>query len=159
MRFWRLKVINYFRKYAILMFDMDLKMPLRKNVLSCFYKRTSWYDPSEFGKHQVIEKFNTNQRLYSQLWLGLVLTKHLTQKLLLSGIGAYSKPSQKSRMEFFAKIVNRWKLLTIFAKRSSNLDVWLGSEYASDNGTSIKRFCSQIVNSRDQCGFFNANIL
>ena len=26
------------KSHAILMFDMDLKMPLRKNVLSCFYK-------------------------------------------------------------------------------------------------------------------------
>ena len=29
------------------------------------------------------------------------------------------------------KIVNGWKVLTIFAK-STVLDVWLGSEYASD---------------------------
>ena len=33
-------------------------------------------------------------------------------------------------MELFMEIVNGWKLLTIFAK-SSILDIWLGSEYAS----------------------------
>ena len=33
-------------------------------------------------------------------------------------------------MERFAKVVNGWKLLIIFAKRSI-LDVWQGSEYAS----------------------------
>ena len=33
-------------------------------------------------------------------------------------------------MELFAKIVNDWKLLIIFAQ-SSILDVWLGFEYAS----------------------------
>ena len=42
----------------------------------------------------------------------------------------YSELSQKSKMELFAKIVNGWKLLTNFAK-SSILDTWLGSEYAS----------------------------
>ena len=34
-------------------------------------------------------------------------------------------------MQRFAKIVNKWKPLTIFAKHSS-FDVWQGSEYASD---------------------------
>ena len=37
-----------------------------------------------------------------------------------------------SKMKCFAKIVNGWKLLTIFAKLFI-LDVWQGSEYASAN--------------------------
>ena len=41
-----------------------------------------------------------------------------------------SEPSQTSNMDLFAKIINGWKTLTIFAKRSI-LDIWLGSEYAS----------------------------
>ena len=41
----------------------------------------------------------------------------------------YSEPCQTSKMELFAKIVKR-HLATIFAK-SSVLDVWHGSEYAS----------------------------
>ena len=45
---------------------------------------------------------------------------------------AYSETSGTSTMEFFAKIVNGFQLLTIFAK-SSLLDVRLGSEYASDS--------------------------
>ena len=38
--------------------------------------------------------------------------------------------TEASNMELFAKIVNEWKLLTIFEKNSI-LDVWQGSEYAS----------------------------
>ena len=41
-----------------------------------------------------------------------------------------SEPSQASKVELFAKIVNCFEPITIFAKRS-NLDIWLGSEYAS----------------------------
>ena len=33
-------------------------------------------------------------------------------------------------MELFAKMVNGWKLLTVFSKNYF-LDVWLGSEYAA----------------------------
>ena len=43
---------------------------------------------------------------------------------------AYSEPCQTSTMKCFAKMVNGWKLLTIFAKHSI-LDYWHGSEYAS----------------------------
>ena len=38
--------------------------------------------------------------------------------------------SNKSGMELFAKITNRWSQATTFAN-SSTLNVWLGSEYAS----------------------------
>ena len=34
-------------------------------------------------------------------------------------------------MEIFVEVVNGWKLLNIFAE-SSLLDIWLGSECASD---------------------------
>ena len=44
---------------------------------------------------------------------------------------AHSEPSQLSKKEYFAKIINGWKLSTIFAKNSI-LDVWQGSEYAFD---------------------------
>ena len=43
---------------------------------------------------------------------------------------AYSEPCQTSKMDLFAKIFDEWKQLTIFEK-SSILDVWSGSEYAS----------------------------
>ena len=43
----------------------------------------------------------------------------------------FSEPSQTSKTELFAKIINNWKPLTIFTK-SSILDVRLGSEYASE---------------------------
>ena len=42
----------------------------------------------------------------------------------------YSDPCQTSRIEVFAKIVYSLKLSTVFVK-SSNLDVWQGSEYTS----------------------------
>ena len=42
----------------------------------------------------------------------------------------YSELYQTSKVELLAKIINRISLLTIFVK-SSNLDVWLGSESAS----------------------------
>ena len=41
---------------------------------------------------------------------------------------AYSEPYQISKMEFFAKIFNGLKLLTVFAKISI-LDIWQGFEY------------------------------
>ena len=41
---------------------------------------------------------------------------------------AYSEPCLRSKMELFAKIVNSFQPVTIFAK-SSILDIWLGSEY------------------------------
>ena len=44
---------------------------------------------------------------------------------------AYSEPSQTSKMEFFAKIVNGFQLLTISAKRSI-VDVWQCLEYTYD---------------------------
>ena len=44
---------------------------------------------------------------------------------------AYSEPCKTCKMECFAKIVNGFQSLIIFAK-CSNLDVWQGSEYASE---------------------------
>ena len=48
-------------------------------------------------------------------------------------------------MELFAEIVNGFQSLTIsvvnyFRKKSSILDVWLGSEYASDNNINTAIF-------------------
>ena len=44
--------------------------------------------------------------------------------------GTYSKPSQASKSQLFAKICYGWKLSIIFAE-SSILDIWPGSECAS----------------------------
>ena len=43
----------------------------------------------------------------------------------------YSEPCQTSKMDVFAKIVNGFSSLTIFAE-SSVLDVWQESEFASE---------------------------
>ena len=44
--------------------------------------------------------------------------------------GAYLEPCQTSKTELFEKMINDWKLLTIFTKRFI-LDAWQGSECAS----------------------------
>ena len=49
---------------------------------------------------------------------------------------AYSKPSQTSKLELFAKTVNGFKPLTIFAK-SSTLHVHMDSEYASEKDSNF----------------------
>ena len=54
-------------------------------------------------------------------------------------IEAYPKPSQTSKMDLFAKIVNGFHLLTNFVK-SFILNVWLGSEFASRGGYSKRGF-------------------
>ena len=54
-------------------------------------------------------------------------------------IEAYPKPSQTSKMDLFAKIVNGFHLLTNFVK-SFILNVWLGSECASRGGYSKTGF-------------------
>ena len=43
---------------------------------------------------------------------------------------AHSEPSQTSNLVLFAEKLQSWNLLHIFTK-SSSLDVWLSSEYAS----------------------------
>ena len=48
-------------------------------------------------------------------------------------------------MELYAKIVNDWNPVTIFAK-SSYLDVWLFSEHASDIGGNMHYICIYICN-------------
>ena len=49
----------------------------------------------------------------------------------------HSKPCQTAEMELFAKIVKNEKPFTIFAK-TSILDVWQGSEYASELASKVK---------------------
>ena len=45
--------------------------------------------------------------------------------------GTYSEPRQTSKIVLFAKTVNSWKPLTIFAK-SPILNIWQDPEYAPD---------------------------
>ena len=46
------------------------------------------------------------------------------------GWEVHPEPTQTSKIEFFAKVINTWKSLTVCSK-SSILDIWLGSVYAS----------------------------
>ena len=48
------------------------------------------------------------------------------------GTQVYLEPNQISTMKIFVKTVSGWKPLTNFAK-SSILDFWMGSKYASVN--------------------------
>ena len=52
------------------------------------------------------------------------------KQFTLYAVEAYSGPYQPSKMKFFVKIVNDFQQSTIFTK-SSIVDVWQGSEYAS----------------------------
>ena len=51
-------------------------------------------------------------------------------------------PCQTFNMELFAKLVNDFKLLTIFAK-SSILDVWLNRECPSEKTLCSDGYCEQ----------------
>ena len=66
----------------------------------------------------------------------VMLISEKMHEFLIRLAEAYSEPCQTSKMEHFAKIVNAFQLLTIFAKHSI-LYVWLGSECA----------CGQFQNS------------
>ena len=61
------------------------------------------------------------------IWLNLEPLIYLLP-VTISIVEAYLEPSQTSKMDLFAKIVNRFQPLTIFAE-SSMLDVWQSSEY------------------------------
>ena len=50
-----------------------------------------------------------------------------------------SKNLAKSEIVLFAKIVNSWKLLTVFCK-NSHLDVWQVSEYTSEINFQFPKF-------------------
>ena len=53
---------------------------------------------------------------------------------------AHPERRQASKVELFARIVVRWKVLTIFAKYST-LDVWLASEHSSGaSGRALARY-------------------
>ena len=47
--------------------------------------------------------------------------------------GLFGGKSRTYNGAFTAKIVNDWKLLSIFAQNSSTVDVRLGSKYTSEN--------------------------
>ena len=53
---------------------------------------------------------------------------------MIQSLGVCSEQGQTSKMEYFAKVVNGWKPLTISLK-SSILDVWQGAKYASGHYT------------------------
>ena len=55
----------------------------------------------------------------------------LEGKTLEANSEAYSEPCRTSKMEVLGKIVSRFLFLTIFTK-SSILDVWQDSEFASE---------------------------
>ena len=71
--------------------------------------------------------------LHVLLSLSLLFNFYSTIKLneFLLSTEVHSEASQTSKMELFAKSVTSFQPLTVFAKYSI-LDVWLGSEYASE---------------------------
>ena len=74
-------------------------------------------------KHKVIiSKFNILHLKWKKLGIAPSFYLVLSEE--------YSKPTQTSKKERLAKLVDGWIPLTVFAK-SFLLDVWLGSEYVS----------------------------
>ena len=64
--------------------------------------------------------------------IGYVFTQKFAKQIFCdTPAEAYSEPSRTSKMGLFTKIVNGWKPLNIFAKRSI-VDVRQGSESVSD---------------------------
>ena len=64
--------------------------------------------------------------------IGYVLIQKFAKQIFChTPAEAYSEPSRTSNMKLFTKIVNGWKLLNIFVKRSI-VDVGQGSESVSD---------------------------
>ena len=66
--------------------------------------------------------------------------KHLRRgffRKLLSTKEANSEYCQTSKMKLFATTVKSWKPISIYAK-TSTVDVWQGSEYASELASKCK---------------------
>ena len=71
-------------------------------------------------------------------------------------VEVYSEPSGPSRIVLFAKVVNGFQLLIIFAK-SSFLDVWLGFKYAPEKGLLKLNRCQ--ITEHDSVGTFLVPII
>ena len=67
-----------------------------------------------------------------------LIFKLITSLTLEANLEAYSEPSQTSKLEVFAKIVNGFSFLTIFAK-SSIVDIWKDSEFASEASIDLRK--------------------
>ena len=80
---------------------------------------------------KIISGYKGEFKTLSNIWDG-----GFTTKLLLAS-EAHSKCCQASKMEHFAKIVKNYKPFTICAK-TSILDVWKGSECASELASKVK---------------------
>ena len=72
------------------------------------------------------QHFKNNPKFTPHCFESLTFSK---LNIILATVETYTEPSQTSKMELFAKIVNSWKPLTIFAK-CFILDTRQCSEYA-----------------------------
>ena len=64
--------------------------------------------------------------------------KHETSLTWEVNLEAYSEPCKTSKMEVFAKIVNDF-LFWLFLQKSSILDVWEDSEFASEASNFLRK--------------------
>ena len=145
---FNMKKLNMFNYLHIKMMKISFEnirhhyfiLATRRNIHSCvcFYvniclgKNKSLVQQNfkivfEYWKKYKFTKYKEEK--YLSRWQ-LRLTMLNSQKLLLKLLVTFLKPSQTSKMEIVVKIVNGNKLLTIF-KKSSILDVWMGSKYTS----------------------------
>ena len=90
------------------------------------------------------------QSLYYELWTCPYLFLACYFWFWKSKSEAYSEPSRKLKMVPFAKIVNSWKPLTIFAKAPSYIfGFWIH----------LCKCCLSIVSASNYCTFFEKTFL
>ena len=90
------------------------------------------YELVLFSQH-----FRSTILKFGYLWY-LNWFKDGTRLTLQTNSEAYSEPCQTSKMEVFAKIMNGFSFLTIFAK-SCILDVWQDSEFVSEASKDLQK--------------------
>ena len=83
-----------------------------------------------YEEHWQLNISQGSENCVVSLLINLLLTYLINFKL--RELEVYLEPCHTSKMDRFAKIVNSYKPLTIFAKRSI-LDIWQGSEYIYEN--------------------------
>ena len=97
------------------------KLALQVNhlILFIWFRRKGWFKGFTVIKYTYVACFKVAMRSIFAIYDLFIFMVYWPE--------AYSEPCQTSKIELFAKIVNEWKLLTIF-KKSSILDVWQGSD-------------------------------
>ena len=176
---WRFLFIQWFENFLIGPISTS---PVMKDPISWFTKtygyivylndvfRICMYNT--LSRYIIYETYKQRSICFVQMFAALWMCDIFSNSYLISisfnkWSAWYTKaslgPRQTSKMKVFEKIVDGFQLITIFAK-SSILDIWQGSEYASvtyffqillicKNGVII----SQITSIHSDCNFAGVN--